>query len=152
MTITTRTLVGHITVDTGQFVIIDPAYLRHWQDTEFQDVRRYHHKDNPDCILQYGVDFGRYDVPIPNTQGLTMNHLIESGLYLPIRYDPPGGYGFDYNSAGHRTCNDQAGELAGLGFETAVASRTACGDGRFPVYHVKDAAGHLLRVEISFKE
>lgn len=145
-----KKLIGHFTVDSGQFVIIDPCYLAHWQHTEFQDIRRF--KNDAGKVLQYGVDFPHFQVPIESEGGKTMNELLDAGTYTKVEQTLPR-HGLDYNSACYRTLSPPwGGELAGRGFETAVASRTAWGDGRFPVYRVEDEAGNLLRVEISFEE
>lgn len=150
MTHPIRKLIGHITIDSGQFVIVDPRYLAHWQDTEFQDIRRFKNADGK--VLQYGVDFDHFQSPIESEGGKCMNQLLDAGTYQRIPTTLPR-YGLDYNSACFRTIDgSKGGELAGRGAETAVASRTAWGDGRFPVYRVEDSAGNLLRVEISFEE
>lgn len=146
-TLTIAKLIGHFAVDSGQFLIVDPAYLGRWTDNEFKDIRRYKHTKTGK-VLQYRVGFEMYDQPIMSEEGRTMNDLIKSGEWDRIEWDN-GSYGLDYDSACRRTlAKGGGGELGG---SMAVACRTAHGDGVFPVYRVEDEHGDLLRVVIDFE-
>ncbi len=139
-------LIGHAAVDSGQLLLVDPAYIdSHWQRREFQDIRIYEHKLTG-ARLQYRVDFGNYQDPLEQYGGQTMNELRETGEWegVPIDVEPT----LDYNGICHLTLGKDRGGQVDLG----VAFSTGGGDGNYPVCVKRDKYGRIMQVWIDFRE
>jgi len=136
-------LLGHAAVDSGQLLLIDPAYLSHWEQVEFQDIRIHEHKETGER-LQYRVHFENYQSPIEKHGGLTMNQLNETGEWVQL--PPPPAEGLNYNAV----CQVTLGEKMGGQIDLGVAFSTGWGDGRYPVKVQRNAEGRIMRVLIEF--
>ena len=71
---------GKVGVDSGQLMITDPCYVRHFNTDYPQDIRIYQHKDDPKKTLQFKVDFNSYQEMISGHMGVTMNQLLDEGI------------------------------------------------------------------------
>ena len=134
---------GNVGVDSGQLMITDPCYVNDFESNEFDDVRRYQHKETKD-ILQYGKDFIHYEQVIPKYK-MTMNELNAKGIFEAMpRRNLDNSY--SYNGACHQTCYDenQGGELGnalGVAFSTHD-------DGCYSVYGYMNDDNRIMKVEI----
>jgi hypothetical protein len=146
--------IGVVGVDSGQLVLCDPCYIdSDWEKEEFQDIRKYQHKTTGD-ILQYRVDFAKYDTPIPKYGGQTMNQLTASGEWKELD-SPDSMHNFSYNACCKATLSAKGhGQLNyKLGHDgVAVAFSTAYGDGIYPVFANYDDQGELVSVSVHFND
>lgn len=142
-----KELVGYVPVDSGQVIIVDPCYLDKWKDNEFEDIRRFRGTATGQ-IFEYPRDFKKFDQPVHS--GLSMNELLKRGWVEQIPDDPDDS--LSYNGACRATLAEGGtGQLRfDNGIEAAVASRTAYGDGVYPVYAYKDKTGRITKLEIIF--
>lgn len=138
-------VLGSATVDSGQLLLIDPARLSQWEQKEFEDIRIYRHVTTGQT-LQYGVDFRRYDDPLPQHNGLDMNQLNDSGEWEPQPVDP--GIGLNYNTVSHATLDAKRGGQIDLG----VVFATGWGDGKYPVKVCRNSEGRIMQVLIDFDD
>lgn len=138
-----KIFLGNVGVDSGQLMITDPCYVNDFESNEFDDVRRYQHKETKD-ILQYGKDFIHYEQVIPKYK-MTMNELNAKGIFEAMpRRNLDNSY--SYNGACHQTCYDenQGGELGnalGVAFSTHD-------DGCYSVYGYMNDDNRIMKVEI----
>ena len=137
-----RKYLGQVGVDSGQLMVTDPCYLTQYQDNDFQDIRVYQHKDDPNKTLQFGVDFPHYGAMITGHNGMDMNQLLEQGIYKEAPKKVDGSY--SYNGACSTTIASDGGELGnGLG----VAFRSGYGDGSYEVYaEIHDGIIHKVEI------
>ena len=144
-------LIGHVGVDSGQLLLCDPCYIdSEWEKEDFQDLRRYQHKDTKD-ILQYRVDFRNYAEPIDKYNGKNMNELNATGEWEKLPYEPAKNP-FSYNACAKATLSGNGQLNFKLGHPGAgVAFSTAFGDGMYPVYAVYGDDGFLIKVEVVFQ-
>lgn len=136
---------GHASVDSGQLLLIDPAYLSRWEQKAFEDIRIYQHKQTGKT-LQYGVDFQMYSDPLPQYDGKDMNELNRTGEWsrLPVPQDT----GLNYNAVSHTTLSPTRGGGVDLG----VAFATGWGDGHYPVQVRRNSEGRIMQVLIDFDD
>ena len=147
-------LIGHVGVDSGQFLLCDPCYIdSEWEKEDFEDFRTYQHKDTGN-ELTYRIDFRNYQEPIEAYGGKNMNELLATGEWEEIEA-PPSEHPFSYNACAKATLSDDGhGELKykngneGVG----VAFSTAFGDGFYPVFAHYQADGTLRSVEVIFQD
>jgi len=140
-------LLGHAAVDSGQLLLIDPAYINsRWEMRDFEDVRAYQHKETLDT-LQFRVDFGMYTDPIESYDGKSMNELIDTGEWEKMPYQPDNG-ALSYNTVSHTTLTPARGGQVGLG----VAFSTGWGDGNYPVHVKRNTEGRIMQVLINFND
>ena len=137
-------ILGTAGVDSGQLLLIDPAYLNAWEEQDFEDVRIYQHKATG-ARLQYQVDFGNYQDPIRTYDNQTMNQLRDSGEWEKVPYCPAGGLGF--NTVAHTTLSKSGGGEIGPG----VAFQTGHGDGHYLVMVRRNENGRIMQVFIDFE-
>ena len=123
---------GTAGVDSGQLMITDPCYVRHFNTDYPQDVRIYQHKDDPKKTLQFKVDFNNYQEMISGHMGMTMNQLLDDGIY--VEQEKPTDNSYSLAGACSTTINSLGGEL---GCEMGVAFGTG-GDGGFDVVALID--------------
>lgn len=145
-----KELVGYVPVDSGQVIIVDPCYLGKWVDNEFEDIRCYR-EAKTGKIFEYPRDFpAGYEQPLKGYGGKSMNDLLKAKKFkrIPSKLDDS----LSYSGACRTTLSEAgAGQLRfDTGIEAAVASRTAGGDGFYPVYAYKDKAGAIVKLEIVF--
>lgn len=147
-----KKLIGHIGVDSGQIMIVDPCYLKEWKDNEFNyrtGIRN----------LQTGVEIACWDVidgvgkinwgtPLPMYDNKCMNDLAEDEQNWEKFDEYPDAGDFSYSGACGITCKQSFGEL---GMQTAVATTTMYGDGCYPVYAELDRDGRPKRIIIDFE-
>lgn len=143
--------IGVIGVDSGQVLICDPCYIdSEWKKEDFQDIRRYRYIADG-SVLQYGVDFPRFDVVIPK-YNKTMNEILEAKEAVLIEEEIPTEHPFSYNACCKKTLSgDQDGQLKfDSGFSgVAVVSNTGYGDGLYPVY-AQYEDGRVKKIIIEF--
>lgn len=146
-----KELIGHIGVDSGQVMIVDPCYLAQWEDNEFNYKTGIRNKKTGRIICCWdnveGVGVIRWDSPLPEFDNKSMNELAED-VENWEKYDvyPDKGQ-FNYSGVCAITCQDTHGEI---GMSTAVASSTYMGDGCYPVYAIKDDRGRVKKLIIDF--
>ena len=135
--------VGNIAVDSGQVLIVDPAYLGDWTVNDctcgHKVIDRHSGK-----VMSWPEDFGSYDTPLAEYGGKTMNDLLEDGTFEDHKPHPSGE--FSYNGACSASLSEKGFGRCGEGFVTA----TAHGDGIYPVYAEIDGEGRVLRIWIDF--
>jgi hypothetical protein len=138
-----KIFLGHVGVDSGQLMITDPCYVNDFKSNDFDDVRRYQHKETKD-ILQYEKDFIHYEQVIPKYK-MTMNELNAKGIFegMPLASNDDS---YSYNGACHQTSYDekQGGEL---GKSLGVAFSTH-DDGYYSVYGYMNDDNRIMKVEI----
>ena len=142
-----KIFLGNVGVDSGQLMITDPCYVNDFESNDFDDVRRYQHKETKD-ILQYEKDFIHYDQTIPKYK-MTMNELNAKGIFKTMpRKKIDNSY--SYNGACHQTCYDenQGGEL-GKSLGVAFSTRD---DGCYSVYGYMNDDNRIMKVEIIMGE
>lgn len=138
-----KTLIGHIGVDSGQLMVVDPCYLSRWKANKFDSERRCIHKDG--TILVYGKDFNSYEQVIEKYE-MTMNTLISSGLARDMEFDADDS--LSYNGACVTTINQTHGIL---GDGLAAVFSSGYGDGYYPVYAHINEEGRVMKVTIDMK-
>lgn len=146
-----RKLIGHIGVDSGQIMIVDPCYLKDWKDNEFNyrtGIRN----------LKTGVEICCWDevegiegkinwaTPLPQYGGKDLNELAKDTENWEKFDEYPDAGEFSYSGASGITCKQMFGEL-----DLAVVSRTQYGDGSYPVYAELDREGRPKRIIIDFE-
>lgn len=136
---------GRVSVDSGQLLLIDPAYLASWQQVEFEDIRIYEHKATG-ARLQYRVHFENYQDPIPGYDGRTMNQLNETGDWVMV--PPPPAEGLNYNAVCQTTLSSARGGEIDLG----VALSSGRGDGRYEVKVRRNAEGRIMQMFVDFND
>lgn len=145
-----RILIGTVSIDSGQLLLIDPAYIDDfWKRVPFQDIRIYENIKTKDRI-QYKADFGSYEQVIQR-YGKTANELLSNRhewVQLPVLVDENE---LSYNAVCHKTNpvdtrEPNFGQIA----ELAVATRTGYGDGVYKVYATLDVEGYVKQLTIDF--
>lgn len=135
-------LLGHAAVDSGQLLLVDPAYIdSSWTRQEFEDIRVYRHTAG--ATLQYRVDFNNYQDPIA-AYGQTMNQLLHTGEWE--MFEQPIPPGLNYSACCMATLSQRrAGQV-----DDGVAFSTGYGDGCYPVLAKRNADGRIMQVMIDF--
>jgi len=140
-----KIFLGNVSVDSGQLMITDPCYVNDFESNEFDDIRKYQHKETKD-ILQYRKDFTHYEQTIPKYK-MTMNELNAKGIFEEMpRSNSDNSY--SYNGACHQTYNG-GGEL---GNSLGVAFHSGYGDGMYSVYGYRNKDNRIMKVEIIMGE
>ncbi|MEY4572162.1 MAG: hypothetical protein RLZ10_1388 [Bacteroidota bacterium] len=146
-------IVGYVGVDSGQVMIVDPCYLREWEDNEFDYQTGIKNKKTGEIIYCFqeveGVGKIRWDTPLPKHDNKCMNQLAEDKENWEKYEIYPDKGGFNYSGVCGMTCSETAGEIA-IGGSSCVASSTYLGDGSYPVYAEKDKYGRVKRLIIDF--
>lgn len=140
--------VGNFGVDSGQVLITDPCYLRHWQDNQMADKRSFRVKATGKTY-RLRVNFTNFETEQIHN-GKNMNQLIASGEVEEL-LDPTDN-SYSYAGACDTTIHNpnMAGELVNkIGAEMGVALSTGYGDGCYPVY-TKYKDGRIQEVKIKF--
>jgi hypothetical protein len=146
--------IGEVGVDSGQILVCDPCYIdSQWKNEEFNIKRRYKHTDG--TILEYRVNFERYDIVIPE-YGKSMNDIIEAKEAVDIPDNAPAENPFSYNACCKKTCGEsEDGQLnyemghAGVG----VVTCSGYGDGVYPVIaDIDNKTGRVKSITIVFIE
>lgn len=144
-----KKLVGYVSVDSGQIMIVDPAYLNRYVDNEF----RYEtgvKKGNKRYTLWQKIDGSpiTWATPIKKEGGKTMNDLAEEGWDVFDEYPDKGS--FSYSGVSAVTASEKVGQITATGKSTAVVSSSGYGDGNYPVTAtIKD--GRVVKLEINFE-
>lgn len=144
-----KKLVGHVSVDSGQVLIVDPAYLAQYQDKEFKYVVGVK-KGSKQYQLWQKVD-GQpitWATPLKNEGGKSMNDLASEGWEVFEMYPDEGE--FSYSGVSTLTTKNKAGEIPAVGMATAVAAQSGYGDGNYPVYATMNSEGRVVKLEIDF--
>ena len=139
---------GKVGVDSGQLMITDPCYVRHFNTDYPQDIRIYQHKDDPKKTLQFKVDFNSYQEMISGHMGMTMNQLLDEGIY--VEQEKPTDNSYSLAGACSTTITDFGGELGnGLG----AVFQSGLGDGSYDVVaYIEEIDGwgeRITKVEIT---
>jgi hypothetical protein len=146
-----KVYLGHVGVDSGQLMITDPCYVRHFNTDYPEDVRIYRHKDDPDKTLQFGVDFTNYQDMIEGHNGQCMNQLLADGLYIEV--PRPLDNSFSLKGASSTTLNYFGGMLQN---GMAAVFQSGFGDGSYDVHaYVDEIDGwgeRVTKVEITLIE
>ena len=138
-----KVLIGEISVDSGQLMVVDPCYLSNWQDNEFNYQREYVHTNG--TILKYGEDFNNYE-EIIEKYGKTMNKMIRSNSVKEITAVDDDS--MSYNGACRTTLKHKYGILES---GSAAVFSSGYGDGCYPVYaHINDE-GRVMKVTIDMR-
>jgi|TARA_B100000315_G_scaffold251811_1_gene287283 hypothetical protein len=167
-------LLGSVCVDSGQLLIVDPAYLKDWRDDlQYLDIRRY--TDEVGRVYQYrskpihgfdpkvpkkftkGVDefFGHYNETL--STGKTPNQHLKDGDWKKVAVATGYENSFSYAGACHATLegDNEAGMLGDKvidppksGFGLALATRTMWGDGVYDVLGIKNDDGVIEAIVI----
>jgi hypothetical protein len=114
--------------------------------------RKFKHIDG--TILQYEVDFPRFDSVIPK-YGKDMNQIIEDkeAVQLP---EEPAKHPFSYNACCQKTCNDNDSYDGQLNYMmghpgVGVVVSSGYGDGYYPVIaDIDDRNGRVKSVTVVF--
>jgi hypothetical protein len=144
--------IGHITVDSGQVLIVDPAYLKEWKQKDFEYESGVKKGKITYKLWGKALSGGKmqqinWATPLDAEGGKSMNDLLKEGWEEFANY--PGKGEFSYSGVSALTVQHHYGELVASGFATAVASTTGWGDGQYPVYAtIKD--GRVAKIEIDF--
>lgn len=141
-----KVLIGHIGVDSGQVMIVDPCYLKDWRDNEFTYKTGLRNKKTGKLICCWdeveGIGKINWATPLPEYGGRCMNDLAEDKETWEKYEHYPDAGGFNYSGVSGMTCKDTFGEIAG---GLAVASRTYMGDGHYPVYAITEGEGGRVK-------
>ena len=148
-----KKLIGHIGVDSGQILIVDPCYLNEWKDNEFNyrtGIRNRNTGIEISCWdkIEGVEDKINWGTALPQYDGKCMNDLVKDEKNWEKFDEYPDAGDFSYSGVCGITCKQIFGEI-GLG--TAVASSTQYGDGSYPVYAEMDSEGRPKRIIIDFE-
>ena len=144
-----RKLVGHVSVDSGQVLIVDPAYLREYKDNEFKYETGVRKGSKQYQLWQrIGGKAITWSTPIKAEDGKSMNDLAREGWEVYETY--PDERQFSYSGVSTLTSKNKVGELPAVGMGTAVASQSGYGDGNYPVYATMNDEGRVVKLEIDF--
>ena len=135
--------VGHIWVDSGQVLIVDPCYLTDWENDDLVQIRGIRKGDKD---YRYGKDFQSYDDPLKEEGDRTPNELVRQGWEFYSEYPKSGE--FSYSGICHLTSEKNYGQLD----HGAVGSSTGWGDGIYPVYAKVNSDGRVEKLIIQFME
>jgi hypothetical protein len=149
-----KKVIGEVGVDSGQILVCDPCYIdSEWKQEEYHFDRKHKHIDG--TILQYGVDFPRYDVVIPK-YGKSMNQINEDKEAVEMP-ESPAEYEFSYNACCKKTCNDDEDKNNGqLNYQmghpgVGVVTSSGYGDGMYPVIaNIDDKTGRVKSITVVF--
>ena len=141
-----KVLIGHIGVDSGQVMIVDPCYLNKWKDNEFEYKTGLRNKQTGKIICCWdmveGIGSITWATPLPEYGGKCMNELADDEENWEKYEDYPDKGGFNYSGVCGVTCSDRFGEI---GNGLAVASTTYMGDGCYPVYAITEGEGGRVK-------
>ena len=144
--------IGIVGVDSGQILICDPCYIdSEWKKEEFNIRRRHKHIDG--TVLEYRVNFEKYDTIIPK-YGKSMNDIIGAKEAVEMPDDEPAANPFSYNACCKATCGKEGtGQLdyamghPGVG----VVTSSGWGDGNYPVIaDIDDRDGRVKSITVVF--
>lgn len=148
-----RKIIGEVGVDSGQILVCDPCYIdSEWKREDFSFDRKHKHIDG--TILQYRVDFERFDEIIPK-YGKSMNQIIEDGEATEMP-ESSSRYPFSYNACCKATCRDNENENDGqLYYEighpgVGVVTSSGYGDGTYPVIADYTKDGRVKSITVVF--
>ncbi len=147
-------MVGYVGVDSGQVMIVDPCYLKEWNDNDFNYRTGIRNKKTGRIICCWdeveGLGKINWATSLPEFDGKDMNALAEDKENWEKFDEYPDAGDFSYSGVCGITCGEEnAGEIA-IGGSSCVASSTYLGDGSYPVYAVKDKYGRIKRLIIDF--
>lgn len=141
-----KVLVGHIGVDSGQVMIVDPCYLNKWEDNEFRNRIGLRNKKTGRVIACWdnveGVGIINWATPLPEFGGKCLNDLADDKENWEKHEEYPDKGQFNYSGVCGITCQDNFGEV---GNATAVVSSTYIGDGCYPVYAITEGKGGRVK-------
>lgn len=150
--ITGLVLVGHVGVDSGQLMIVDPCYLDRWVNNDFNFKAGIRNKQTGKIICCWdeleNVGKINWATPLPEYNGKCMNDLAEDKDTWEKFTDYPDKGGFNYSGVSAVTCDDNFGEIES---GTAVVSSTNFGDGVYPVY-AEVKGGRVKRLIVDFED
>jgi hypothetical protein len=148
--------IGEVGVDSGQILVCDPCYIdSEWKHEEVSFDRKYKHNDG--TILQYRVNFEKYDSVIPK-YGKDMNQILadKEAVEMP---ESPAQHEFSYNACCKKTCRDNEEENNGqLNYKmghagVGVVTCSGYGDGVYPVIaDIDDKTGRVKSITVVFIE
>jgi hypothetical protein len=149
-------LAGECGVDSGQILITDPCYIdSEWvKNTEFVDERKVTVKETGETIEApkghqvNGMTWEDEFIYKKKGYNMTWNQARAKGIITPVKDKPLPQ--FSYNGACKTTIAQQYGQLSNAMAPLAVVSRTAYGDGIYPVYVKLDKDGRVKEVKIKF--
>jgi len=141
-----KVLIGHVGVDSGQIMIVDPCCLNKWEDNEFQYKTGLRNKQTGKliCCLDEIEGIGKinWGTPLQEYDGKCMNDLADDAETWEKYESYPDAGKFNYSGVCGLTCKNNFGEIAdGI----AVASRTFSGDGCYPVYAITEGEGGRVK-------
>lgn len=153
-----KKVIGEVGVDSGQLLVCDPCYIdSEWKYEDVSFDRKHKHKHIDGTILQYRVDFERFDQVIPK-YGKSMNQIIEDGEATEMPESEPE-YPFSYNACCKKTCSDDEKENNGQLYYQAghagvgVVTSSGWGDGIYPVVaDIDDRTGRVKSITVVFIE
>ena len=144
-----KKLIGYVSVDSGQVMIIDPCYLSNYEDNNFvykTGVRKG--KKEYYCWQEIDGKKIRWDTPLKDEGGKCMNELAKNGWEHFSEYPDKGN--FSYSGICGLTCDEQTGQFNAIGAATGVASVAGYGDGNYPVYALFNKEGRVKSLTIEF--
>jgi hypothetical protein len=149
-----KKIIGEVGVDSGQILVCDPGYIdSEWKEEDFEINRKHKHIDS--TILQYGVDFLRYDVVIPK-YGKTMSQIITDKEAVEVLDKEPAKHPFSYNACCKKTCDNENSYDGQLNFKmghsgVGVVTSSGYGDGLYPVIaDIDDRSGRVKSITVVF--
>jgi len=142
-----RIKIGKVAVDSGQIMITDPCYLRNWEGNDY---------NIPNIIKVDGFVFeegknwdGMWSTPLTDI-GKTLNEITSEGKANVQRVGPKETGKFSYDGACRATLGENGyGQLYN---GCVMVSRTAYGDGTYPVYADIDTNGTIMSLTINFDD
>ncbi|MBM3201308.1 MAG: DUF4241 domain-containing protein [Chlamydiae bacterium] len=144
-----KKLIGNVSVDSGQIIIVDPAYLDRYVVNDF-NYETGVKKGNKRYSLWQKIDGTHINwaTPIKKEGGKTMNDLAEEGWEVFEEYPDKGS--FSYSGVSSVTSSQNFGEITAAGLATAIVSTSGYGDGNYPVTATIED-GRVVKLEIDFK-
>lgn len=160
-------LIGKVGVDSGQLMIVDPGYVdEHWvRNTKApghpaykltaKGIKRFKSSlmrlrcSLFDKVPKGELGFKRYDDPIKELDGLSMNDARDKGLVEEI--PEPVDTSFSYHGACSVTGGEEGAGSMRINFAEAVAFRSGYGDGCYEVWGRKNADGRIVEVQIKME-
>lgn len=127
-------------VDSGQLLIVDPCYLKEWNEddeaTKKEYLRRLYKDVNTGQIFEWTVDFDNYESEMPEYNNKTPNQLLEDKIWEKHLNEVEKS---SYNPLSYIGCckvtdgENGAGEVR-CGFSEAVCFSSGFGDGVYEVW------------------
>ena len=156
-------LVGHVGVDSGQVLIVDPCYISQWVPESETNRGEFWGGDKvavaarlkevyPELVLEKKPTG---QIMIRANSEVSGPGIVERIKHVMKAYDLNGLAYQEKGDSSYWECCDQTLTEKGAGTVMgglALASTTGVGDGVYPVYAERDQDGRIMALTIRFQD